>query len=420
MITQTLFAQRLKKARGDRAFSQQKVADALGIPRTAVVLIEKGERSVSTIELAKIADLFQMPISTFFEISQDRPTLDENAIFAKLRGTLPVESLEVEKEVHRHLSLCRLGVELETRIGLFRRLELPCYERPEPGNKIEAAIQGEEVADEERRRLNLGDAPLLNLVGLITNQGVWVAGVDFPDFISGMILRTEEIGTVILIDSSQGVERKRFSLAHEYAHALLDRDEAQRFTTKENRPLLSEARANGFAAAFLMPESGIRHFLRQRGKGAQIREQSVIIDETGEGAIEADLRRPSGSQTITYRDVAHLALYFGVSYPSAVYRLDALGFINKQERQDLLDAESMRKDYQRLLKLFDEDQEKKSAEAEELVTQVAYLAIEAYRRGKLSEGRLGEIAKTLRLSKSSFLLVAREALDVSAELALTE
>jgi Zn-dependent peptidase ImmA (M78 family)/transcriptional regulator with XRE-family HTH domain len=420
MLTQTVFAQRLKKAREDRSFSQQKVADALGIPRTAVVLIEKGERSVSTIELSRIADLFKMPISSFFEASEDRPALDDNAIFAKLRGTLPIANPAVEREVRHHLSLCRLGVELEKQIGLLRRLELPSYERPDPGNKVEAAIQGEQIADQERRRLNLGDAPLLNLVDLITNQGIWVAGVDFPDFISGMILRTAEIGTVILINGSQSLERKRFSLAHEYAHALLDRDESQRFTTTENRPLLSEARANGFAAAFLMPASGVRHFLSQRGKGSQIREHSVIIDETGEGATEADLRRPSGSQTITYRDAAHLALFFGVSYPSAVYRLNALGFINKQERQDLLDAESMRKDYQRLLKLCDEDQDKKIAHAEELITQVAYLAIEAYRREKLSEGRLGEIAKALGLSKSSFLLVARQAAHKSSGLALQE
>ena len=68
MISESLFAQRLKQARIDRDFTQELVAGVLGIPRTAVVQIEKGERSVSTFELAKLADLYQKSISSFFEL----------------------------------------------------------------------------------------------------------------------------------------------------------------------------------------------------------------------------------------------------------------------------------------------------------------------------------------------------------------
>lgn len=417
MLTQAQFAQRLKKMREDRGYSQQWVSDALGIPRTAIVQIEKGDRSVSTVELAKLADTYRLPISSFFESesvysAQEHSAPEQSNIFALLRGSIPVDSIEVKKEIDAHLRICDLGAELEGYLGLSRKVALPCYEGPAMSNKAEAAAQGAAIADEERRRLNLGDAPLLNLVDLISNQGIWLAGVRFPDTISGMIVRTKEIGTVILVGSRQGIERRRFSLAHEYAHALIDHQESNRISTAENRSHLTEARANGFAAAFLMPESGVRQFLRQRGKGSQIREQGAIFDEFPGGAIETDYRRASGSQAISIEDAVHLARYFGVSYPSAVYRLNALGVIDKTERVELLSeqAEASRKGYQDLLKIADgEPNASSSREEEPLIMKVAYLAIECFRREKISEGKIGEIAKDLSLSKPKFLKIARDA-----------
>lgn len=50
---------RLKEAREYRGFSQEEVASHLGIPRTAVSLMENGTRRVEALELRRLAELYQ-------------------------------------------------------------------------------------------------------------------------------------------------------------------------------------------------------------------------------------------------------------------------------------------------------------------------------------------------------------------------
>ena len=53
---------RLKAAREYRGFSQEDVATYLAIPRSAVSLMETGDRRVDTLELSKLARLFECSI----------------------------------------------------------------------------------------------------------------------------------------------------------------------------------------------------------------------------------------------------------------------------------------------------------------------------------------------------------------------
>ena len=51
----TTIGRRLKEARTNCGLTQEAVAEAVGIPRTAVVAIEAGKRSLSTLELSQLA-----------------------------------------------------------------------------------------------------------------------------------------------------------------------------------------------------------------------------------------------------------------------------------------------------------------------------------------------------------------------------
>ena len=83
--------------------------------------------------------------------------------------------------------------------------------------------------------------------------------------------------------------RRLFSCAHEYCHVLVDRDRGGLVSRAENREELPEVRANAFAAAFLMPEGGVRAFVRRLGKGEQSRSQLRAYDETA--VVEGQRRR---------------------------------------------------------------------------------------------------------------------------------
>jgi transcriptional regulator with XRE-family HTH domain len=56
---------RLKDAREYLELSQDEVAKVLDLPRTAVSMIENGQRKVDAIELKKFAEIYQRPISHF-------------------------------------------------------------------------------------------------------------------------------------------------------------------------------------------------------------------------------------------------------------------------------------------------------------------------------------------------------------------
>jgi transcriptional regulator with XRE-family HTH domain len=56
---------RLKEAREYLELSQDEVASALNVPRSAVSLIEAGQRKVDALELQKLAEIYQRPIGYF-------------------------------------------------------------------------------------------------------------------------------------------------------------------------------------------------------------------------------------------------------------------------------------------------------------------------------------------------------------------
>jgi transcriptional regulator with XRE-family HTH domain len=56
---------RLREAREYLRLSQEEVARALEVPRSAISLMEAGQRKVDAIELKRLADIYQRPIAFF-------------------------------------------------------------------------------------------------------------------------------------------------------------------------------------------------------------------------------------------------------------------------------------------------------------------------------------------------------------------
>ena len=69
---------KLREAREYIGLKQDQVANALGIPRTAVSEIEKGKRSVSALELKKLAHLYQRSVQYF---TGDEPAVPADVAF---------------------------------------------------------------------------------------------------------------------------------------------------------------------------------------------------------------------------------------------------------------------------------------------------------------------------------------------------
>ncbi len=56
---------RLKEAREYLDLSQDEVAKALNVPRSAISLMETGQRKVEVLELKRLSEIYQRPLSFF-------------------------------------------------------------------------------------------------------------------------------------------------------------------------------------------------------------------------------------------------------------------------------------------------------------------------------------------------------------------
>ena len=400
----------LRAAREARGLSQQVVADTLGVPRTAVTHIEAGSRSVSTLELTKLAECYRHPVSHFFE---DAGEDHEEDVLVALHRTVPglEHSADVREQVDRCLALCREGIVLQGLLGLGHRPGPPVYDIRVPRTVGEAVMQADRIADEERRRLNIGNAPLADVSEQIGSQGIWASSIELPDYMSGIFLRHPSVGLVILVNASHPRGRKRFSYAHEYAHALLDRGGMVSVSSTSNSFELLEKRANAFAAAFLMPRNGVSEVLRSLDKGLPSRHEQTIFDAATGEHIETEFRPASGSQRITYKDAALVAHHFRVSYQAALYRLKSLRHVSQRELNNLLQQEYFGRKYLKLLGMLDELEapEQRGHWDRELRNEIAHLAIEAYRREEISRGRILDLSKILEISSDALLSLAQAA-----------
>lgn len=401
-------ARRLREARELASISQNEAADALGLPRTAVTQMEGGNRAVSTLELSSLAELYRRPVRWFLA---EAPDVEEDVVVAlhRIAPGLDAEP-DVRREVDRCVQICREGISLEGLLGREERDGPPAYRESVPRSTGEAVMQGERVAEQERKRLELGSAPVADMTELLGDQGIWASTVDLPNTMSGLFLHHPSIGMAVLINAGHVRARQRFSLAHEYAHALLDRDRVVGVSSADNSSERIEQRANAFAAAFLLPEAGLEEELRQLGKGQPARTDQIVFDVATGGSIQGQVRPAPRSQTIGFQDVAFVAHRFGVSYQAAVYRMKSLRYINQPESAQLLspEQEAAGRDYLRALHLFEDLEEPVKAErgTRELRSRVAHLGLEAYRLGEISRGRLLDVGRTIGVDGRKLLDLA--------------
>ena len=75
-------AARLKEAREYLGLSQHEVSLTLNLPRTAITMIESGQRRVDSVELKALAKLYQRPIM-YFTGEAEPPLASDVALLAK-------------------------------------------------------------------------------------------------------------------------------------------------------------------------------------------------------------------------------------------------------------------------------------------------------------------------------------------------
>lgn len=409
-ITREELARRLRSAREAAGLTQEDVGRRLEVSRPTVAQMELGNREVTSLELDRLAGIYGREMADFLV----QEIHDPDPLSALFRAHPEVLRLPAVAEA---LSGClRLGREitrLERLLGVDREGEIAAvYPLSSPRARWQAVQQGEQVAGHERRRLGLESAALGVLADLLESQGVRTAVVDLPEDVSGLTLWQAEVGAFVVVNRRHPPVRRRFSLAHEYAHVLLDRQNACTVSRAADRDELIEVRANAFAASFLLPGEGVRLFLSRIGKGAPSRQRADVFDEAG--VIEASVRSVPKSQDLQLYEVAELAEHFGVSRLAALYRLRNLRHLSDSELEALKTQEESGKGraVAALLKLPEIDD--RSAR-DEFRHRFLGMALEAFRRDEISQAKLAELAELVGLAPHELVALLQETGLVGSE-----
>lgn len=354
---------RLREAREARGWTQQQAAEQLGVARTTVVAMEKGERRVRPEELVRLASLYGRRLSDLLQRG-----VPAEGFAVQLRGTFsPATPIQAELlpaiETFQHLAEDYARLEAICRAPLRRR-----YPPPYDVEGLDPELAGEDVAFSERRRLGLGDGPLPTLRDTLeTDVGIRVFQPELPSRVAGMFAFTEDLGACVAVNLHHPQERRSLSLAHEYAHFLADRFRSEILFSEgyERRPR-GERFAEAFARSFLLPAEGLRRRY-------------------------LDLQRERGGG-VTHGDLCRLAGFYFVSAEAMTRRLEELGLIPAGV-WDRLRQEGFRvREAQRLLGIAP-----KAQDDELLPRRFVALAVEAWQRGELSEGQLARVLRTDRL-----------------------
>jgi transcriptional regulator with XRE-family HTH domain len=409
-------ATNLRKARENRGLSQAAVAKKLRLSRSLVAQIELANRPVTAEELTKFADLYGTPAVdlTGTRVASDDPV---TTTLLNLAPAL-LKEFDMDSRINGVLG------ELMTLSHLERLLERPTptgppmYPLPSPRTLADAIRQGEEIAEHERQRLGRRDAPLPEFADLSAAQGVPVFALKLPDELSALFIAHESVGCAIVVNLSHHAIDQRLAIAHSYAHAVCEPMGTIRVCTKGNASELIERRAAAFAAAFLLPASGVVETVRRLGKGQASRQVQWVFDSAKDRSVRTEERSTPGSQVITYLDVAWIARRFGTTYRMTVSRLLGQGVISE--------GDSSRLQKPKLVDLAGEWVTFFSSRAgtpqpgyaisvlSDLNAERAYMAIEAYRRGLITNTELAEEALTLErqvsgLSRAKLLEFAEAA-----------
>ena len=354
--------QRLKDARTKKGLRQEDAAEVLGVARTTITAIEKGERRIKASELIKLAKAYERKIRDL--ISPDRPSLDR--FVPQFRGP-NFQETDLKPEIQKAIdNLEELAINF---IELERITNAPLKKRYPEEHDIENRnlyILAETIAIEERNRLGLGDGPIPHIRDILEIEvGIRIFYLPLPSEYSAIYIYNDQLGGCIAVNSNHIEERRRFSLAHDYGHFLTTRQKSELLEENNQVRPLSEVFADLFAMYFLLPSSSLmRQFNNLKVKYGKV----------------------------TPAALCDLANYYGVSFEALCRRLEQLNLI-KTGTLDKLKANGFKvREAQKQLGI-----EPLSSRDHKFPRHYLILAIDAFDNELISEGQFAHFLQLNRI-----------------------
>lgn len=342
----------LRAARNSLDLTLQDVSRQTGLSQSTISDMERGRRQVSGIELYRFSKLYERPVDFFLHDRQSGTS------FNLLMRAVEEDCIS-KKSILKFQDFCNNYRLLKELLKLPDMPPPPNYSRRKP-NPADA----EEIAEAERSSLGLDGQPIRDICDLLeSKRGIKILHLpEDPDRFFGALAHDEDCGVCFLINSNNPTKRRTFTIAHEYAHCIAHREQLahidyQQAFESRNR---NERFADAFAAAFLMPQGAVIEFLSQLRASEQKAVALIIVQ---------------------------LAVYFGVSFEAAGWRLVTMRKLNRDKWDNIMRQRIPSTPIARFLGYDLHD----NAQPDMLPKQYRYLCYQAYDQRLISFERLAEL-----------------------------
>ncbi len=249
MITQ--FGERLNSARKMAGMSMEALAEKAGsiVTKQAISKYEKGQIQPGSQVLLALARALGVKADYFFRAS--------NVAIAgiEFRKHSRLGRKEEDRIKYRTIDFIQKYLEIEEILN-----NASAFKNPVANNIIKSHEDIERAAKEIRDKWQLGNGPIPHLIELLEDNGFKIYEVASDKYFDGLSGFVENMKIpVISIFKDADPVRKRFTIAHELGHLLLDFSEVN--------DLPSEKLCHAFAGALLLPRDVMMNELgRHRSK----------------------------------------------------------------------------------------------------------------------------------------------------------
>jgi Zn-dependent peptidase ImmA (M78 family)/transcriptional regulator with XRE-family HTH domain len=292
-----MISQRIRQARAIAGLSQDEVVQALGgrgvsLTKAALSKYERGASVPRASLLKQLGEVLNVPAEYFLR----EPQVSITWLAFRKRAAAGAREQDRVKAV--------ASERVEAYVRLRESLTLS------PGKPFPNCLPFANLDDAEgaagrlRKAWDLDDLPIESLTDLIEDrEGVVVEVEGSEDAVDGLAGLANGAHAVVVVDPSVEDNRKRFTLAHELGHLVMDKDAV-------TDPDEEERMANRFASAFLVPKA-------------------VAVRELGEKRTR-----------LSFEELKLLKVKHGLSMQAWIYRARDCGIIEDQHFRFLFDQMS--------------------------------------------------------------------------------
>lgn len=247
----SLIPSRITEARESRSMSMDELAKNIGVTRQSISKYERGIISPTSEMLQAISLSLGFPVEFFYK-PEGNTCASTSPLFFRSKANIAKKvknactyQIKWTNEIKKYL---------EQYVD-FVPWDLPVLDKDYESLSFEDV---EELALALRKKWEIGDSPIEDLIGILENHGIIVSQFTANDhcaFTGIDAFSCWDDGTpyVLYHASQKSAVRTRFSLLHELGHLIMHSSIVESDSIKKDVVNLADAQADRFAAAFLLP-----------------------------------------------------------------------------------------------------------------------------------------------------------------------